>query len=160
MSKFSIDFEKLVSDILPPRKRKPRRIAFIYRLAATLRRIHGEFLATQSELTYLSRITSQVAIFERYLVEQFGEGITITVHQLTNIEEFLKHEDDDEFGFIIVHEEDQEDGGSYIRHEEDTSGMYNFTVHVPAVLNADLERIAALINKFKTPGSTYQILES
>ena len=158
MIKYSVSFAKLIAEYLPPKKRTDNRIAFIFRLSSWLRKVHAEFIVLQQKLEAQSRVTSQVIIFEDYLVQQFGLGITITVNEVNANEGFVADEDDDDFGFLISHEDD-DFGGSYIS-DEDTLEFFNFSVNVPIAINADLDQMAAIINKYKVTGSTYQIIES
>lgn len=159
MSKYSVDFNKLIAEILPPRKRKPVRIRFIYRLIAWFRQIHAEFITLQIELDYQSKINSNVIVFESYLVDTFGAGITITVNEITQNKSVVYSTNDSRVGMnVIAHS--QESGGSSIKSHSESLTLVNFIVDVPVGLNADLDQMAALIDKYKTPGSTYQITES
>ncbi len=159
MSKYTVDFNKLIAEILPPRKRTPVRIRFIYRLTAWFRQIHGEFITLQSELEYQSLITSHVIVFESYLIDTFGAGITITVNEITQNKPVVYSSSDSRVGMnVIAH--NQADGGSSMKSHSESINLVNFIVNVPAGLSADLDQMSALIDKYKAPGSTYQIIES
>lgn len=159
MSKYSINFSQLIGDILIPQKRKTKRLKFILDLLKWVRNIYDDFFELKDELLDQSTVNSQAIVLESYLIDQFGAGITITIHELTNTDAFVKHEDDDDLGFFIVHES-QTEGGVYINHQDEDVDLYNFTVNVPASLSADLDQMAAIINKYKLTGSSYQIIES
>ena len=159
MSKYAINFPQLINDMLRPTRRKPKRISFINDLLASVRRVYDEFLVLQSKLDYESKVTSQVINLESYLVDLFGPGITITINVVSTADAYVKHEDDDDIGFSVIHEI-QESGGAMIGYEDEAASLYNFTINVPAALNADLNQMAAIINKYKVTGSTYQIIES
>lgn len=158
-SKYTIDFIKLIGELLPPRKRTPIRIKWLYRLLKWFRNIQAEFITLEALLANQQLISSQVIIFESYLVDLFGVGITITVNEITQNKAVIYSSADSRTGLTVI-STNQEIGGSSVKSAEETAELYNFIVNVPAALSADLEQMAALINRYKTPGSTYQIKES
>lgn len=157
MSKYSVDFQKLIAEMLPPSKRKPVRIAFIYRLCAWLRKVHAEFITLQAKLEAQAKVTSQVIIFEDYLITEFGAGITITVNEVESLDMFVGQDDGNSF---IVGSGETDDGGAFYVSDGAYTQEYNFIINVPIGLNADLSRMAAIVERYKVPGSTYQIIES
>lgn len=159
MSKYSVDFTKLVADILPPKKRTPNRIKFIYILLKWIRKIHAEFITLQSDLETKSKINSQVIIFESYLVDLFGAGITITVNEIVQNLAIIYSSSDNSLGASVI-SSGQSSGGNVVNAYNDNSLSVNFIVNVPIALEADISRLTAIINKYKAPGSTYQIIES
>ena len=80
--KYGLDFLKLGAELMPPQKRKPVRVAWMYRLMAWLRRIHAEFVLVQSVLERESRVTSQVIVLESYLQDVIGQGVSIVVAEV------------------------------------------------------------------------------
>lgn len=159
MSKYDVDFEKLIAEILPPKKRKPVRIAFIFRLLSWFRRIQLEFIAVYNELSYQATITSQVIVFEGHLVDQFGVGITITTNEIPQVSSVVVSSSDDGQGGAITSSE-QSEFDSSVRSDSEAFGAYNFTVNVPLSLSADLDQMRSIIDRYKVPGSTYNIIES
>lgn len=159
MSKYDIDFMKLVAETLPPAKRKTVRTLFLYRLLAWFRKVHAEFITLYDKLSEQAKITSQVIIFESHLVDTFGAGITITVNEITENRAVIYSSNDDRVGAVVI-AHDQFTGGSTVKSHSENYESVNFTVNVPIGLGADLDQMSAIINKYKTPGSTYNIVES
>jgi hypothetical protein len=159
MSKYTVSFFKLIGETLPPKKRQERRITFLFKASAWIRGIHEEFLGLQVALEYKAKITSHVVIFESYLIDTFGAGITITVNEITQNKPVVYSSSDSRVGMnVIAH--NQADGGSSMKSHSESINLVNFIVNVPAGLSADLDQMSALIDKYKAPGSTYQIIES
>lgn len=153
MPPFNISFLKLINDILPEHKRFPVRIKFIFQLTAWMRKIHSEFLQLVDSLTEKSKVTSNVIIIEGYLTKTFGDGITITVNEVQPNQFIL------DGNSYLVDANDQLDG-YFLMDEEDSIIIPNYTVTVPAVLNADLDRISAILTFYQVPGSQFQIQET
>ena len=157
MSKYVLKFEKLIAEILPPQKRKLIRINLLYRLMAWLRKIWSEFSTHRQLIDDQIKTTQHVIVVESHLNHKFGLGITIDVHEVQFVEEFIADDDDTDIGFLIV-DDDEPIGGSFISDQNDLSNGFNFTVNVPAALGADPDKMTAIIDRFKVPGSTYQIV--
>lgn len=143
--------------MLPPEKRKPVRIAWLFRLMAWYRKIYAEFLVLQESLDAESKVTGQVIVLESHLADVFGGEITITHNDIRAEGAFVSSSDDADGGFAVVEDSEESFGGVFIQEgTEDTS--YNFNVSVPAALAVDTDRLRAIINKYKITGSTYEIV--
>jgi len=159
MSIYSLDWNKWIAELLPLGKRQPVRIAWLFRLFAWKRKINDEFTALEVNLSEQAKITSHVIVVEDYLRQVFGLGINIVVHVIQNEEDFIADDSDESFGFSIVADEELT-GGSFIAADADPNDFANFTVQVPISLGVDMDRLKAIIDKYKTTGSTYIIEET
>lgn len=157
ISKYTISFQNLISWILPTHKRRPRRIAWLFRSMKVLRNIHESFLTFAQNRIDQALIQPQVIILENYLIERFGLGIEI-VPQLINTDDFFIADDEDSIQGAHVGDDADDQNLFFISSDDDSTGTgVNAIVNVPAALNVDEIELRTVLNKYKTPGSTYTI---
>lgn len=155
IDKYQIDFERLVTWMLPSFKRFPKRIAWLYRSMKVLRDMHASFISFGQERIAQAQVQSQVIILENYLIGRFGPGIVINpqeVGQLTYIS------DDDDSVQSYIGADDDASALFFIADDTDSSAAgTNVIVQVPAALSVDEAELRAVLNKYKVPGSDYTI---
>jgi hypothetical protein len=157
MTRYQIDFTKLITWLLPRLKRKTVRITWLYSVMVRIRAIHADFISTGSKLAALAKVNSQIINLEAYLITRFGEGITIAPQAVLTQQAVVKHQNDAALGGVIVAA--GQTPLSFVYHQNQSTSIYNATVTVPAELAVDLSELAAVLDKYKVPGSTYLIIE-
>lgn len=153
MTRYALDFDKLINWLLPRAKRKPVRIAWLYALMVRIRAIHTDFISTGTALSAQARVNSQCINLEAYLISRFGAGIIIEPQLISANDAYIG--DNDEAGFYIGDNDD----ALYYLSDADGSSIYNAIVKVPAAIEYDEDELRAILDKYKVPGSNYLIQE-
>lgn len=155
---YDINFIKLITFLLPSYKRKTKRVSWLYRLLKHHRTMHNEFIAHNSAVdTDLKHSPGYKIQVEQMLIDNFGEGITIT-NNLQTVRPFFAYDTDDprnQHAFGINNNQ------NYYAYDTDAYNFdhKNFTVRVPAGLFADIDRMSAMIKRFNTRGMNFEIIE-
>lgn len=157
MSWWNIDFYKLSAELLYPFKRKPGRIRLVFRMTAWLRKLQGDFDDLAEELDAEMKITNECAVLQSYLVDQFGEGITIEPFEVTELQ-YCYAPGDANTGLIAYTAGDSD--ANYIYAPGEDINTINAFVNVPAVLNVDMDRLVSILDNWVVLGATYKIVEA
>lgn len=156
---YNVDFKRVVNFLLPSYKRKTKRVSWLYRLLKYIRTIHSDFLifntTINNDLKYAPGYKIQV---EQMLVDEFGEGITIT-NNLQTVRPFFAYTTDDLRNIFTFKRDHYR---NLFAHETDAYNFNhkNFTVNVPAILSADLDMMRAAIQKYNRAGMNFEIIVS
>jgi|LSQX01.3.fsa_nt_gb hypothetical protein len=160
---YNINFDKLISDLLPPLFRlSPRMQAWLSTLLTPLQTFYNTFLSFVTAQKYSTGFTGQVLSL-KYLLNDtyFGNG----TYNLMRIEDsdreqplYLYNIPENEPAYI--YNKSEAVVGNYILNSSEPTG-YDFTVLVPFAYNfppdKDIEYLKALVNKHKVAGFQFNI---
>ena len=151
---FSVDFKKLIINLLPLFFRRKGIFALIETLSSAMRTIYLMFLSKRDEHNKELAITPQVFSLRKTLNDYFDAG-----------DRSIRIEDAElsERTYIFTEGEQQplflDDDEVYIYTEAELNAAIGFVVIVPESLNntAEKARLTAMINKYKLAGKQYTI---
>jgi hypothetical protein len=144
LSEHTIDFRELVRLLLGSRKRKEKRIAWLYSLSKPFDNIHQQFLVWTDEQYEAVGYTGQVIALRAMLISTFGAGITIS----NSVPAKDLTVDDTIFSTSIGDTE-----YTYAIGETYTPTGFSFTLHVPIGLGltaADLVKMRTLVERYNS----------
>jgi hypothetical protein len=148
----SINFSKMITQLLGNLHRRPKRIAWLKACLKPLQSIHAKFILFTDGKFNEIKYNGQTFVLEQLLRNQFGAGIFIT-----NNPESLD-------GLTIGGGNDL---GSSIGSGFDFGGaigvsfsvaLFDFTVHVPASVVFVQSEMEAVVRKYKMFGTTFNIV--
>ncbi|MEN5434082.1 hypothetical protein ABE545_10605 [Sphingobacterium faecium] len=151
---FSVDFKKLIINLLPLFFRRKGIFALIETLSSAMRTIYLMFLSKRDEHNKDLAIAPQVFSLRKVLNDYFDAG-----------DRSIRIEDAElsERTYIFTEGEQQplflDDDEVYIYTEAELNAAIGFVVIVPESLNniAEKARLTAMINKYKLAGKQYTI---
>ena len=156
---YSIDFTKLIDNLLPWFLRKPVMKAWIKALIAPVATLYAQFIIFIDKKRWEASITGQVAVLEIMLNKEFYND-----ESLRNI--FISDNDLDERVYLFNLAESQEPTYLYNISEvieppfitnSDERTATDFTVWVPSNLVFDMNYMTGLVKKFKMAGPVFDI---
>lgn len=156
---YSIDFDKLISNLLPWFLRKPIQRAWLQALTTPLINLYTQFTAFIEKKRWEAYITGQVAVLEIMLNKEFYNDETLR-------KIFISDNDLDEQAYLFNTEESQDPVYLYNIGESfdpiylsNTGERHNadFTVWVPDTLDFDMNYMTSLIIKYKMAGPNFDI---
>lgn len=159
MFNFSLDFRKLVTDMLPPKHRKPKFIDWLYVLVSAIRYVHGQFTTFVDTIRFDLRFTSQVIYLEYLLNLKFNGGLnTILIKDGSNAEfSYIWQATENQPLYVNTTAEFTPPDDVYLYNNAEYSGYADFVVMVPSGLVYNRSEMIALINRYKLAGKIYTI---
>lgn len=159
MFNFSLDFKKLVTDMLPPVHRKQILTDWITTLVSGVKTIHAQFKALVDKIRFDLIFTSQVIYLEYLLNYKFNGGLNaILINDGSNASSVYAYQTSENNNLFIVSEQEF---NSYIDiflyNEAEFTSYVDFLVMVPQALTFSRSEMTALINKYKLAGKSYTI---
>lgn len=152
---YSIDFNRLVSLLLPMPLNRPAHKAWLEMLVSPLKHVHDQFIAYRIEVNRRLRFNGQIIILENILNDNFdntNRGIRIDTNNDTLRRLFIYQyqEQDKEF----VHQYIESRPLYIFQAQEEFEHTFDFLVIVPdGILTLEEEsRIKALTNRWKIDG--------
>lgn len=160
---FDIDFNKLISQLLPHFLRKTALMAWLNCLMAPLVWLYNQFRIFRDEMLYEVKISGQLAYLEYMLNDKFcSDGKLRTIYITDNEDQTLElftfnsHEIEPETFIYNTGEIPSED--TYLYNIDDAGqSSVDFTVWVPAALTFDNDYMNSLVVKYKLAGTTFQL---
>jgi hypothetical protein len=142
---FEINYNKLINWLLPKEWRKTKRVAFLQALIAPLKFVHTIFKSFINTVAFEMKITGQVIKLRYGLNEKFDHTqrriIIRDGSPTAQVYTFLEVENKPVYMPFYI-------GGSAV----------GFEVVVPMELRPEDVNLRGMINKFKLPGTTYNII--
>lgn len=154
---YQFDFNRHINWLLPPFLRKARLIAFLLVLVSPLISLYNSFLSYVTEAIYFANLTSQTALFEKYLNDQLDplERRISIIHSLQG-GIFIGSRQFSEDGFFFGLKSELEDGEFIQLKGEVTETLsVDFRVIVPPGINQQ-ELIGFILN-YKLAGKSFEI---
>lgn len=152
---YSIDWNKLVEQLLPWALRYPDMKAWLVTLIKPLVTLYNTFVSYRDSVRVKLMYTGQTIYLEKLLNDHFSSnGIYITHPARTDIYIGLITEDDP----VLLPLRTESDP-PMVGIIEDYESEYDFTINIPTVLTpapTDVE-VAALIDRYKLAGKSYNI---
>lgn len=148
----SIDFTKLIKQLLDTIRRQPIRSAWLKALMKPFETIHQEFLTvTDAQLEDL-KYNGQTFVLERMLIARFGAGIYIT-NNLGSVDgTTIGTGTDWNMSIGSGFDFDGGIGASF------SVAQYDFTVHVSSAIIFVSTEMEAFVRKYKLFGTTFNIV--
>ena len=156
---YSIDFVKLVNNLLPWFLRKPVMKAWLQSLSVTISDLYSQFISFTEAKRWEASLTGQVAVMEIMLNTEFYDD-----GSLRRI--FISDNDLEERAYLFNLSEQQDPVYLYnLAEGEDPVYLTNleeritidFTVWVPDTLVFDINYMTGLVLKYKMAGPTFEI---
>lgn len=154
---YAVNWNKLVSWLLPNELFKPKMFAWCKALIAPISSLHGSFLAFRKQQNYELSITGQVCLLEKLLNDKFDN--TLRRIFITDGEKskrkyaFTKNE----FVPLPIYTEGENKPVFVYLDGEINSLTYHFIVNVPTGLRFNNDVMISVLNSFKLPSRKYVI---
>ena len=162
LTDIDIDLEGLIWQLLPPKKRHPKRMAWINSLLAPLKLSLEDFKDKREQLWIAANTNSQTCKLEWYLNYMLCKGKTLITIQHDNRfeqQQFIPLQKEG-LATLFMHLQKEGTGGVVFPNQATTAGMVSnkdFVVNAPDFV-ADT-KIHELIKKYNLAGKTYEILK-
>jgi hypothetical protein len=157
MFNFSLDFRKLVSDLLPPDLRKAKRIDWLLVLVSQIKSIHTQFVALATQKRFDLQFTSQVIYLEYLLNYRFNGGLnTIYIADAQNPDYVYLWQRAENVKLYIYNRVENE-SKTFVYNRAEFNHYADFVVMVPALLVFNRSEMVALINRYKIAGKIFTI---
>ncbi len=161
---YNVDFKTFIQILIPNLIRKTKLIALLTVLFYPFVVIFDKFKAVREFVLLQINCTGQVIYLERLLNIIFGDGvntITITDGSFT-IPFFLANKE--ESYVVYFHNKEELYQPVYLQNKEEYSSDVDFIINIPTerynyLLTHDLlERLKAIVNRYKIEGKTFLII--
>ncbi len=153
---FNIDINTIIRQILPPFKRSQSILEYLRAAVHPLIELHQNFLEQrQKTLEYLA-YNSQVIYLERLLNQVFNNGNTgIYISDAVQFDYWFLYNNAEQHPQYLYNTSENQPVFLYNEQEFDTN--YDFIVWVPTAVTFNINRMRALINRYKLAGKRYDI---
>lgn len=159
---YSIDWDKLISDLLPAFLRKPKMLAWLQVLLTPLQTLYNTFITYRNATAFSIGFTGQTMSLEYLLNYTYFDDGTL---RLIYIEDGERREplyvfQQSENQPAYFHNDGEDYDPVYLYNSEEPTG-YDFVVWVPFAFNfppeKPLEYLISLLNKHKAAGFQFEI---
>lgn len=155
----NVDFDDLINDELPVNQRRYIITAFLKMLYRPLRNMLTTFYLFYDRIRYELAFGSTVIELEHLLNEMFDSVnrdiyITDAPEQITS---FIFNESEGNEPIFLFNQSENEQG-IYLYNQEEVDSLTAFIVWVPGTLSYNVDQLKALVNKYKTAGKSYIII--
>ncbi len=152
LSSYSLDFLKMIKQLLGYLLRKAKRIAWLKACLKPLQTIHDSFLNYTQIVVDEIKWNGQTIKLEQLLIQEFGAGIYITTNSISNDGLYIGESPDlrSTIGSTV--------DGALIYDGVGAISQYSFTINVPAVIVFSAAEMLGYVNKYKMFGTTYNIV--
>lgn len=155
----NIDFNTLISQLLPPRKRSPRMLNWMGALVKSLNTVKTAFYGYYNTVQYNLQFNGQVINLEHVLNDAFDDT-------LRRIEIVDAVENPTTYLFNVIEGNEltylfntSEGSPLYLYNNQEYATQDDFIVEVPVGLAYTEVEMRALINKYKHSAMRYSIIE-
>lgn len=154
MTSYNVDWNELVTIMLHPERRTPRRISFLKALVKRIRDVHSEFVESHASNKDKLKWNGQTILLQRLLQIKYGSGITIeNLNQSLNVQiEF----ESDNLGNPITEQSPEFSNPTNAQAGDGVLGV-GFKVNVPGGILFSESEMRAVINEYIIGYKTYQI---
>ncbi|HLO59067.1 MAG TPA: hypothetical protein VK172_14680 [Lentimicrobium sp.] len=158
---YSIDYNKLIRWLLPPKLRSEFTLNWLKSLVSPIVIIYNAFILYRSDVEYRTAITPQVCYLQKVLNDTF-DNTERRIIILDNPEKtvLLIHTDEANKPLMIHKVRSGHDSVTPLIHDSSSfSGGQDFTVKVPFSLTQAQEyRMMSILNNYKLISKRYKIL--
>lgn len=159
---YNIDFEKLISDLLPAFLRKNRMLAWLQVLLTPLQNLYNAFLSYRAGTAYSINFTGQVLSLEYLLNDTYFDDGTLKLIYILDGERrepvYVFQQLENTPAYFYNEGEDYDP--VYLYNSNEPTG-YDFVVWVPFAFNfppdKPLAYLIGLVNKHKAAGFQFEI---
>lgn len=159
---YTLDVKKLALQLLPVKLRQPRLIALLNALISPIENLYARFINYKKSIEYELTITGQVCYLQKLMNDFFDYSNRRIVIEDVDINEqpalYLKTEGLDK-GLITFKEGEASADYFFPTQQEATGEGGYFVVKVPAGLIYNVDKMKALLNKYKLPTTAFNIIE-
>ncbi len=156
---YIVNWNKLLTWLLPEVLRKPKVLAFMNALVYPIQLLHIDLLRFKKQKEYQLSINSQVCRMQAMLNDYYDSGlrrIYIGDGQLGNEVYLFQDSENSPIGLFT----DAENNPEYVYNDNELVGtVADFIVYIPNVLNGsiNINEMVSLVNQNKLPGKKWQI---
>lgn len=157
---YIIDWSRLVRWLLPVRLRQSRTVAWLMALIAPVQSLYAAFIAYRDECSYFLNHTSQVVYMEAAMNDVFdpvNRGIYIVDGAVYDP---LWLYQEAELKPLYVRMASESSPQWLYTELETLVGQADFIVRVPVAVTFDMDRLKALIDKYRLAGKSYYKIET
>lgn len=154
---YSVNWNKLISWLMPTALFKPKMFGWLKSLAAPISTLHGDLLAFRKQKKYELEITGQVCKLETLLNDRFDNNLR-RIYILDGEKSkrrfiYSKAEQYTQPVYTVA-----ENRPFYIyQQNEITTTTYHFIVKVPSGLVYDADVMVSVLSSFKMPSKKFDI---
>lgn len=158
---YNIDFQQIISDLLPWFLRKPVMLAWLKALLLPVSQLYNSFLQFRGVKLYEASYNGQVAELEYVLNDYYysdGTLRSIYIEDNTDLGEvYLYNVAELEQETHIYNVSEVTEPETFLFNGAEGSESSDFIVFVPDSLSYDTDYLNSLIKKYKLAGPTYTI---
>jgi hypothetical protein len=155
---YKVDFNKLVSWLLPLRLFKPKLFALCKALVSPLSTLHADFIVYRLQKKYELEITGQVCKLERLLNDKFDADlrrIYITDGEKSKRKYVYSK---NELAAKHIYKDDENKPLYIYQQSEIATTTYHFIVNVPLGLSYNADVFVSILSQFKMPSKKFKIV--
>lgn len=157
---YSIDFEKLISDLLPWFMRTPSVKSWLKSLIYPVQMLYADFLIFRTEQLFNTKLSGQVAHIEYALNHTYyGDGTVrrILIVDSAFVPTVTLYNAQEEEESVYIFNTAEAETGLYLFNTDESIDQTDFTVLVPESLVFDEPKMQSTITNFKQAGSKFAI---
>jgi|GEM_PF-3230534 len=155
---YQIDLKKVALSLIPPHRRRKPLIQVVYSAIAGIKNVLSSLYEFEADLNYDLQFNAQVIYFEHVLNDQFDE-ITrlIYIENLYPEKEYVFNKVENRPPVYVFNKAENE-APFYIENLEDYDYSFNYLIHCPVGISAQIDEIIELVEAYNLAGMTYQIV--
>ena len=156
-TRYRVDFERLVMLLLPSLLRRPRQLAWLSLLTMPVRNLYRRFITYEATVRRELSYNSQVLLFEAALNDRFDPAVRRIYITGTDVQlqplyvNFIIEEQPNP----VLYFQSEHQPPAYLYRWIEFTGVADFIVTCPAVLNRRTDQLNALIRRLKLANKKY-----
>lgn len=155
---FNVDFNILIKRLLPIALRQPKFIDWLMTAFKGLRDIYSEFIQFRNDTTYWLYFNGQIIYLEHVLNDQFDPvNRGIYIENLADIQYDYLYNAIEQRTPVYLDNKSENKPPDYFVNQSEYDNHITFIVWVPATVTFNINKMKAIVNKYRIAGKTYQI---
>lgn len=163
---FNVDFNNIITLLLPPFLRKSKNIAWLKSLVKPLIDLYTLFMAYRVTTVYSLSFTGQVIYLEKLLNDSYNAGLTgIYIADGSGIARIYFSHKSEGFPKQYLYHKSENQTPLYLYHKSEYNSQNDFIIMVPLSLYTQLQlnndqglnNMKSLVNLYKLAGKRYTI---
>ena len=151
MNIFNIDYHILIQLVLPIRKRKPLRRAWLFALISPVVYMYNLFLFRRTDRLYQLSHNAQVVYMQSLLNDRFDANLRrIFISDTPNISPLFTYTVPEQ-KYVYLYTTAENNNQTFFTHTEIAIANNGFIVNIPTTLNIDHATLTALVDAFRLP---------
>lgn len=154
---YLINFNRLITYLLPPFLRKRRQIGWLMAILAPARTIHLNLLYFRRDSLWRATINGQVNRLRQALRQRFNNNQIQIVHPSTNLQQVYIYQISEVQPPVYIYQRSELKPPIYIYQMAEPIGQFDFIVTIPFSLLSAAPAIYAYVNQYKPAGRRFAI---